>query len=702
MNKLRQLEVIRQWGLPTPAFVGITYDEFLSGRYRHLVRKLTFPVAVRSSFSEEDSISRSFAGHFATKLTVQTHELDAAIQFVFDSYPHPQGQSVIIQQMVDPQISGVLFAYQQSVWKTEYQVGTAGVVSGTQNPFSLLLPRLGFRDYLWARLLPIWTPFPKQHPHRVLVRRFIRLAAFTRRLLVLFGHKAPHGLDIEYAFVGRKVYLLQARAITTATEAEEVLTSANHKEILPPQPSPMMTSIIASCSQHLFAYYQRLDPNLPERRFIQLSGGMPWINLSALLDTMVAWGLPSSLVTESVGADDPYRIRLRPYQILRKLPVFIRVLKEQSTVIGRTRRWVRAKQRYLLSVQDNRRLMWRNAPELAFNNWLTDMQVIYTELVNLMQALTGAMSGPIKFLARTGLLDQSVSQSESADYLQAFLALQHGQIERQQFLKQFGHRGFYESDIGQKRFVEYEEADWQALSISQPNAIPLHAGPNLTTGRSWSSFIARPFIRMLHTREWLRHHAMRYFMMLRSEIQEQTEIRLGKDVDFSAFLPEDLQKALAGDLSSQTLKQIRYRPPVGWDLDTFLQNGHDRRMPLSALSYMQQEDEPTLGLGIYPGTIQGQIWRVNQATLDTLTKPPFAQTILLTESLDPGWIPYFIQVQGVLSYVGGILSHASIILRESRIPAITRVPRTLQFQTGDWVEMDGRTGKIIPIPAPDP
>jgi pyruvate,water dikinase len=92
--------------------------------------------------------------------------------------------------------------------------------------------------------------------------------------------------------------------------------------------------------------------------------------------------------------------------------------------------------------------------------------------------------------------------------------------------------------------------------------------------------------------------------------------------------------------------------------------------------------------------VRGQIWRVDQATLGSLQKPPFAQTILLTDSLDPGWIPYFVQVQGVLSHVGGILSHASIILRESHIPAITQLPRQIVLQTGDWVEMDGRTGEV--------
>ncbi|MCI4669360.1 MAG: PEP-utilizing enzyme [Bacteroidia bacterium] len=694
MSKLSQLEHIRRLGLPTPAFVGISFQEFSSGAFSFRTKKLTPPFAVRSTFSLEDGNQKSLAGHFLTKLSIGKEDLHRAIKEVFDSYPYQHGQYVIVQEMLEPQISGVLFAYRKGIWKLEYVEGMGeNLVSGKKDPFTLILPKFIRKDIFWSSLLKIWNPFSKNHPHKKFSRAFIKLAAFTQKISASNPLSAPIGLDVEFAIVKNKTYILQARPLTTEEEAEELLTSANHKEILPPKPSRLMTSIISASSKHLFGYYQRLDPQLDSRNFIEISAGMPWINLSALLDTMVSWGLPSSLVCESVGAEDVYQVRPRPYQMLRKWPIFLRVLREQLSVVGRTRRWVKNKQRYLLQIVEKRRLIWRNAPEIAFNNWQTDLQVIYVELVSLMQALTGAMSGPVKLFNKLGWLQNQREYSESTEFLHAFTKLSQGSLTIEKFLKEYGHRGFYESDIGQRRFREYSEEELKLLSgdmgIKERTTEPAQKQFFLI------NLLIKPFLKIMAAREWLRHHAMRYFDILREEITEQLQIRYGKNFDFSVYSNIQLQEMLEG---SKAPGDFPLENNIsGWDMDTFLWNHHDRRLPLSVLvnSRSLEDADHKSGLGIYPGKIKGQIWKVDHAELRGLEIPKFKSIILLTESLDPGWIPFFIKVDGVLSHVGGILSHASIILRESQIPSITRLPRNVAFETGDWVEMDGKTGKVI-------
>lgn len=696
MSKLTQLETIRQLGLPTPAFTAIAWPDFKAGRIPAQVYKLKFPVAVRSTYSAEDGAQKSMAGHFVTRLPVAEDQLSEAIAAVFASYPASENQWVIVQEAVDPTFSGVLFAYRKGVWRVEYSAGQQpSVVGGGHTPETLLLPRFGRLDVWASRCWRVWRPFERgKRPHR-LIRPLIHLSQAAVRLTQFYRADAPHGLDIEFIISKGRLHILQARPITTPEEAEEVLTSANHKEILPPRPSPLMTAVIESCSSHLFAYYQRLDPTVPERRFIEVAGHMPWINLSALLDTMVYWGLPSSLVCESVGAEDFYRVKMRPYRWLLKWPVFARVLRDQFATVGRVRRWVRHTQRYLLTERESRRLMWRNNPDLAFNNWLTNLQLVYTELVTLMQALTGAMSGPVKLFDKLGLLHRLRERSESTRYLEAYRLLVEGQLSREAFLKDYGHRGFYESDIGQKRFNEYSEAEWKVLlgESESTSAAPMQLARRQS---SQGNIFVRPFVRMIHTREWLRNHAMRYFWWLREEMQEVVEGRLGKDIHFANYHPQDLLRALEGSISPQELKALRYPEPQGWQPDTFLHNRLGRQLPIHHLTNLQKpsHQQAQSAIGLYPGKVKGQIWRVDQADLQSLRKPDFATTILLTESLDPGWIPYFVQVDGVISQVGGILSHASIILRESQIPSITQYAGLQSLQTGDWVEMDGRTGKV--------
>jgi phosphohistidine swiveling domain-containing protein/uncharacterized protein YukE len=689
MSKLSQLEELRDLGLPTPAFRAIDHASFLKGEAEKRADGLHFPLAVRSTYSEEDGGSQSFAGLFHTALQVGPEKLTEAVEAVFASYPQAENQQVILQEMIAPTYSGVLFAFRDHVWKLEWVEGLGEqLVSGQVQPEQILLPPFTQADLFWQKLYPNWKVKTGPKLPKSLLRPFMELSVATQQLLAHFAEEAPHGLDIEFCLDARyQLKILQARPITTPEEAEEVLTSANHKEILPPYPSPFMTGLIRDCSQELFAYYKRMDPQLPDRDFIEVSGGMPWINLSALLEVMIQWGLPTSLVCESVGAEDPYQVPLRPYRTLRKLPVFFRLLQDQLTVVGRTRRWVRDMQNRLPQRKAERKEIWQTQASEAFASVYQDARQVYVELVSLMQALTAAMSGPVKLLDKLGWLSKLTARSKSSEYLLAYQQLLAGQIPREEFLSLYGHRGFYESDLGQARFAELPDSYWESQKASSGPA-PKHAGKGALL-----RFLFSPIVKLIHSREWLRHESMRFFQEIREELKLQTQETLGEEVDFARFFPEDLQEQL-----QHPAPLPNYPQASGWDMDTFLRNRNDRRLALSVLSNVRRSpDEKPVGLGIYPGKVRGQVWKVKAEEMSQQKQAPFPQAILLTDSLDPGWVPYFVQVKGVLSYVGGLLSHASIILRESRIPSITQLPRQLELQNGDWIEMDGKTGEVAVV-----
>lgn len=69
--------------------------------------------------------------------------------------------------------------------------------------------------------------------------------------------------------------------------------------------------------------------------------------------------------------------------------------------------------------------------------------------------------------------------------------------------------------------------------------------------------------------------------------------------------------------------------------------------------------------------------------------------ILVTKFTDPSWTPVLGLIQGVITEVGGLLSHAAVISREYGIPAVLNVSGATQiFKTGQWVELNGTTGEI--------
>ena len=121
MSKLSQLQKIRQLKAPTAPFKSVSYFEYQAGRYD--LHKLDFPVAVRSTFDQEDGEEQSFAGHFETRLQVEQKAVHQAIGDVFASYPDASNQEVIVQQMIEPQYSGVLDANKAGIWSIELVEG---------------------------------------------------------------------------------------------------------------------------------------------------------------------------------------------------------------------------------------------------------------------------------------------------------------------------------------------------------------------------------------------------------------------------------------------------------------------------------------------------------------------------------------------------------------------------------------------------
>jgi len=69
--------------------------------------------------------------------------------------------------------------------------------------------------------------------------------------------------------------------------------------------------------------------------------------------------------------------------------------------------------------------------------------------------------------------------------------------------------------------------------------------------------------------------------------------------------------------------------------------------------------------------------------------------ILICPYTDPAWTPLLRIASGVVTEVGGVLSHAAIVARELRIPAVVGVPdATTRLHDGDTVTLDGAAGTV--------
>ncbi len=96
------------------------------------------------------------------------------------------------------------------------------------------------------------------------------------------------------------------------------------------------------------------------------------------------------------------------------------------------------------------------------------------------------------------------------------------------------------------------------------------------------------------------------------------------------------------------------------------------------------------------GVVRGPV-RVIRSPADDLR---LNGEILVAEKTDPGWIPLYPSVSGLLIERGSVLSHSAIVAREMGKPAIVGIEGlTAALRDGDRVEMDGAAGFVRKLSA---
>ncbi|KAK3917387.1 Putative phosphoenolpyruvate synthase [Frankliniella fusca] len=75
-----------------------------------------------------------------------------------------------------------------------------------------------------------------------------------------------------------------------------------------------------------------------------------------------------------------------------------------------------------------------------------------------------------------------------------------------------------------------------------------------------------------------------------------------------------------------------------------------------------------------------------------------AGDVLITHSTDVGWSPYFPMLGGVVTELGGLISHGAVVAREYGLPCLVGVQgATRLFKTGDTVNINGKTGALSKV-----
>ena len=301
--KARHLEILKEQGFPVPKFILVSENEEVD---------LSFSerdcFAVRSNFSSEDSGEHSFAGQFLTRLNVNREKVEEAVQEVFASYAgsldykekanrgkaeyylkqQGKAETVLIQEMLFPEKSGVLF---------------------TKNPKGILSEMVvvlgqGLGDKVVEDQENVLTYhyFPGESLYQEGQGTGIGLEEDELKTLFSLGDEIEQlfqkPMDIEFAIEKGRIYILQARAITTLDMhlPTRILDNSNISESFPGICLPLSESFAGEMYSGIFtslgrrflgkrvssyeAVFQRMVGGFSGRMYYEISS---WYDILRLL-----------------------------------------------------------------------------------------------------------------------------------------------------------------------------------------------------------------------------------------------------------------------------------------------------------------------------------------------------------------------------------------------------------------------------------
>jgi phosphohistidine swiveling domain-containing protein len=724
-------------------------------RLRQRDPRLAF--AVRSSALSEDSAQASFAGEFETVLDARTdEEIRKAIHAVRRSrqservraYSQAQGieaaheMAVVVQRLVRADVSGVLF--------------TADPITGSRTCMMCnFVPGLGEKlvsGEVDAQTFTLKRPKGQYDGPPELKRFAHKLYRLASRLEEELG--CPQ--DIEWAVADAtksrgKLYLLQSRPITTlrahnpatgewndSLRGDYLWTNANFGEAFPDVMTPFTWSML-----QVFMRTFGFGIETVQHPMGGNIAGRLYMNISLSMSALAALGLrPEKFIRtgeETFGRIPPgIEIPTIPLERWWVLRGFITVALRRRWGDRKLRRRVPAFIAETPSLVEGLLAEIRTVqtPEALLALWHDKLQAHLDEgyrmlMAGLSEYRTLSRKLHIEFEKLVGDADANAllsGVSTGTDHLASLgplmglIQVGRGEMSRQAYLRQYGHRGPHEMEFSMPRPAE--DPSWidrrlAEMADAQVDVPAMLAKQRQRHEAAWERLKtkvphrAKAYRRKLDrlavaakTREASRSEAARLLGVFRTFALRAGEMTgLGDDIFFLSL--EEVLDRLAGDESACDLiparreTHARYSAlppyptlirgrfdPFRWAADPHRRSDfYDAHAPTPA-----PEADTITGFAGAAGEVEGLARRLDSPEEGDQLQPG---EILVTTTTNIGWTPLFPRAAAVVTDVGAPFSHAAIVARELGIPAVVGCgDATMRLRTGDRVRVNGGQGMV--------
>jgi pyruvate,water dikinase len=676
-------------------------------------------LAIRSSATVEDLAGSSFAGQYRSLLDVDPDEPDAvldAVRLVFASLWHPAPcayrqvlgideddveMAVIMMRMVAAETAGVVFTRDPGGGSLDARIEAVEglgdtLVGGERTPRAWSVRRnlVGFDG-------------PRE------IATALHLSLDIEQL-------EGSAQDVEWAYDGTTVWIVQARPITVAgassgdgfddpVDAAE-LTTAGIDEMLPGVFPPLRWQI----ASHLFnEAFSRLVEDLGAasnhhadgHRFVRRVRGRVAMDFDALRD--LARRLPGGSVDE---------LELQYFGSQRRGAPAAQALSDSSrwSALRHDVRSLKVRKRSALDAE----IVVHAVDGLGSGRDISSLTTL--ELATYQFRL-------IDLAVRAAAAELAIASSAAASYrkIEVLLAPHLGDVGAGSWAERItsGHDITVAPDANASAAV-FAGPTWSELGRAPPTEADLHrtgtSGPDeweqlISTLRSKASWGQRGLFTAMRTRA-LRHVAAETTTLLkRREASKAALLRLGGEVR-RTMLEQGVRLTEQGalddpaDIELMTMNEIR-SAFAGRSTPLNTLAGRRRWLqrfaaepPLPRVFVGVPEHAPLElpeggrfdGWAASPGRFTGTATVVSDP--DTPFEPG---AILVAEATDASWSPLFLKAGAIVVDRGGPLSHAAILARELGVPAVLNVQGASRMFDGRRLTVDGDAGIVIVIDSVD-
>jgi pyruvate,water dikinase len=730
--------------------------------------------AVRSSATAEDLPTASFAGQHDTYLNIVGAE--AILQHVRRSWAslfteravtyrlrngldgRKVQMAVVIQRMVFPHVSGVLFTADPVTGNRKVASVEAGFGPGEAFVTGLVnADAYKVRD----REVVAKAGGAQRAPFALTDPQIVRLTDLGRRIEAHFG--SPQ--DIEWCLVDDDFHIVQSRPITTlfpipaVSDGENhVYVSVGHQQMMIDPMKPLGLSFwqlttprpMAEAGGRLFVDVTRtLASPVSRRGLLDLLGSRSDPLIRDALQTILGRGDFVRLLPDDTPHVAPVAGAAAPIKTDPAIPAELIARSEAS--VASMKRDIRTKTGpalmdfILADMLELKRILFDPNSHQVFMTameatwWLNEHLKAWLGEKNAADALTQSVANNVTSEMGLALLDVADAirphpevvaflRQAAEDFLNKLPGLPGGreaQSAIQTWLDRYGMRGTGEIDITRPRWSErpamllpilrshidnfqpgesqrrFEQRRQEAARKEQAILERLRDMPD---GEHKAEETKRMIDRVrtfIGYREYPKYGMVsRYFIYKQALLQEAERlVRAGVLSETEDIFYLTLQE-LADVVRSQKVDEslIRGRKKAFRWYETLTPPRVLTSDGEGIAGTYKRDDLPAdalVGLAVSAGVVEGRarvIIDMSKADLQT-------GDILVTAYTDPSWTPLFVAIKGLVTEVGGLMTHGAVIAREYGLPAVVGVEHaTRLIRDGQRIRLHGTEGYLEILP----